>query len=230
MACAMVRFLPDPAVSWEMAVLPNQNLADLPVGKFYGYGVDAGMGCFLDARTVESLSEDDKESLHSRLIDEMNRNAGQWGELILDPETQVNLLGFSSGLGDGAYPSYWGLDAAGRLCCLVTDFGLLVEQVKGKATFRISEWLGRALEHPDLLRIGLKVRVLPDKRSHLRLRLEMLGDSCHALVASRGKTYDSNRLSYCVTGGVGIYDFMFDEPLDDEANITLEYDMGARAL
>ncbi len=32
---------------------------------------------------------------------------------------------FSSGYGDGCYPSYFGLDEAGKPCALVTDFLVL---------------------------------------------------------------------------------------------------------
>lgn len=45
---------------------------------------------------------------------------------LLDvPEVRGNLIAFSSGAGDGAYPSFWGVDADGNPVCLVTDFGLL---------------------------------------------------------------------------------------------------------
>jgi Protein of unknown function (DUF4241) len=38
---------------------------------------------------------------------------------------QLNLALLSSGLGDGAYASYWGLDANDHPVVLLTDFGLL---------------------------------------------------------------------------------------------------------
>jgi len=36
-----------------------------------------------------------------------------------------NVVVFSSGEGDGSYPSFWGLNADGEPVCLITDFGLL---------------------------------------------------------------------------------------------------------
>ncbi len=33
-----------------------------------------------------------------------------------------NIITFSSGFGDGSYPSYWGYDEKDEICCLVTDF------------------------------------------------------------------------------------------------------------
>ena len=43
----------------------------------------------------------------------------------LDPESGLNLIAFSSGWGDGCYPSYWGLDAQGQATCLLTDFRVI---------------------------------------------------------------------------------------------------------
>jgi uncharacterized protein DUF4241 len=44
----------------------------------------------------------------------------------LDEETGANILLFTSGWGDGAYPSYWGYAADDALVCLLTDFGVVV--------------------------------------------------------------------------------------------------------
>src|SRR5215475_2877181 len=54
-ACAMVRFSPDPVACWEMAVLGGQDASKLPEGRFFGFGVDAGMGCFIDIKSVKRL-------------------------------------------------------------------------------------------------------------------------------------------------------------------------------
>jgi hypothetical protein len=40
---------------------------------------------------------------------------------------------FSSGMGDGAYTSYWGFDAGGEPVCLLTDFDILGRQGSGAA-------------------------------------------------------------------------------------------------
>lgn len=50
-----------------------------------------------------------------------------WGATVVDTENGGNLVAFAAGLGDGVYPSYWGLDAKGRPMMLLTDFGLLEE-------------------------------------------------------------------------------------------------------
>src|SRR5262245_12831984 len=46
-ACAMVRFKRTRPKSWEMALRKGDNPTLLPPGCIFGYGVDAGEGCFL---------------------------------------------------------------------------------------------------------------------------------------------------------------------------------------
>ena len=48
---------------------------------------------------------------------------GNWN-LHRVPGTELNIAMFASGLGDGAYVSWWGLAASGEVVYLVTDFGL----------------------------------------------------------------------------------------------------------
>ena len=40
---------------------------------------------------------------------------------------KANTIAFSTGWGDGAYGSWWGLRADGKPCCLVSDFHVLME-------------------------------------------------------------------------------------------------------
>ena len=49
----------------------------------------------------------------------------EWFAISLDEETGANILLFTSGWGDGRYPSYWGYAADGGIVCLLTDFGAL---------------------------------------------------------------------------------------------------------
>lgn len=237
-ACAMIRFRKEKVVAWEMALQPGQDPATLPLGKFFGYGVDTGMGCFIDADTAEKFTKDDHDRL---LIDELpnvlhgDYSSGRKGQngvgLTVDPESGGNLVAFSSGYGDGAYVSYWGVGATGEPCCLVTDFGILVEFLEGKASFPLCDCVGRQFSHPDLQRIGVIVRILPlGSQAENRLRVEMEGGGCKVVIANAGKVYSSDRLPYCVRGAIGTYDFLFDESLQSDATLTLEYGMGVQAL
>lgn len=71
-----------------------------------------------------------------RLIEEMEKNytqagnnkRGDWGNIRVSDSTEANVVAFSSGWGDGGYPSFWGYDAENKIVCLVTDFLLFYEE------------------------------------------------------------------------------------------------------
>jgi Protein of unknown function (DUF4241) len=128
-AYAIVRLGDRPPVRWEMALLPGQDASTLEEGYFFGYGVDAGTGCFMDAEAAKLLDgrSTEENGYNEDLIDRMQATyvpTWSWLDFPLDPVTGANVVAFSSGWGDGSYPSYWGLDDAGTPVCLVTDFGL----------------------------------------------------------------------------------------------------------
>jgi hypothetical protein len=54
----MVKFCSESPVPWEMALRPGEDLAELRRNQFFGYGVDAGMGCFVDAQIIERRSDE----------------------------------------------------------------------------------------------------------------------------------------------------------------------------
>ncbi|MGW2158421.1 DUF4241 domain-containing protein [Nonomuraea sp. NPDC001699] len=115
----MVRILDKPTVSWEPALLPGQDVRLLGAGQFYGFGVDAGMGCFLDASGREEL-----ERLVEEVEDEYNEMELLSSELRA-PETGTNLIAYQSGLGDGSYPVWIGRDADGEVTSFVADMLIL---------------------------------------------------------------------------------------------------------
>ncbi|HEX8995390.1 MAG TPA: DUF4241 domain-containing protein [Ktedonobacterales bacterium] len=126
-ACVMVRLRDTPAVRWEMARLEGQDDVTLGEEEFFGYPVDAGVGCFMDAHAAVALDAryDSDESYDEALIDALEANrADNWdyANITIDEASGANLIMFASGWGDGVYASYWGYDAQGNLACLVTDF------------------------------------------------------------------------------------------------------------
>ncbi|MET7335592.1 DUF4241 domain-containing protein [Nonomuraea sp. NPDC005650] len=116
----MLRILDKPTVSWELALLPGQDVRLLGADEFFGFGVDAGMGCFLD-----SLGRDEFE----RLIEEWEEESDQEIDLLSTevraPETGTNLIAYQSGLGDGSYPVWIGRDADGEVTSFVADMLIL---------------------------------------------------------------------------------------------------------
>src|SRR6266545_7467661 len=114
-ACALVRFADVPVARWTMALRPDEDPAALRFGHFYGYGVDSGTSCFVDAAAVAALNADETEALfRDRVIGAFERDSWEtrWANVRPRDHGDANLIAFSSGYGDGAYPSWWGLDAA----------------------------------------------------------------------------------------------------------------------
>ena len=100
-----------PVDSWEMALRAGQDPRTLPDGGFFGFGVDAGAGCFFDAAAASALARQATEFV---LGYEESRE-------LTDDASGANLIAFSSGWGDGSYPVWIGRTAAGDIACFVAD-------------------------------------------------------------------------------------------------------------
>jgi hypothetical protein len=117
---------------WEAALLADEAVDELKEDEFFGYPVDAGLGCFMDADAASAMAERDASRAadpHFNYYDGVL--SGEMGsESIanhypLGPDTRNNIVIFRSGWGDGAYPSYWALDANDEPVALVTDFMII---------------------------------------------------------------------------------------------------------
>lgn len=97
--------------SWEMALRAGEDPRMLPDGGFFGFGVDAGTGCFFDAAVASALAHQTREFV---LAPEESRE-------LTDDASGANLIAFSSGWGDGSYPVWIGRTAAGDIACFVAD-------------------------------------------------------------------------------------------------------------
>ncbi|HEX8355617.1 MAG TPA: DUF4241 domain-containing protein [Pyrinomonadaceae bacterium] len=127
-AGALVRFADGEPASWEPALRPGEEPSELDEGEVFGYPVDSGAGCFMDEETARLVLEHlDEEEFAEALLAEMERTYEEtwsWANVEFDPDAGSNLVAFSAGVGEGLYASYFGLDAGGRIVCLVTDFSL----------------------------------------------------------------------------------------------------------
>lgn len=103
------------------------------------YAVESGLGTFMDELTRQEFvdvmaayyrDEPSGNYYADRLASEFKESAldpddpddaGAWAVHRL-PGTQMNIAMFASGLGDGLFESFWGLDAHGEPVLLVTDF------------------------------------------------------------------------------------------------------------
>ncbi|MEV0830113.1 DUF4241 domain-containing protein [Nonomuraea rubra] len=117
---AMVRILDQPTASWELALLPGEDVRLLGDGEFYGFGVDAGMGCFLDAS-----GRDEFAKLIEQWEEKPNPEVDLLAAEVHAPETGTNLIAYQSGWGDGSYPVWIGRNADGEVTSFVADMLIL---------------------------------------------------------------------------------------------------------
>ena len=126
-ALACLKFSDKKAISWEMAMTGKEKFSDnMKDDSFFGYGVDSGTGGFMDKIIADKLSSYD--DLYSEVSDEMDKTYEHTYSYILTNITKCgknDFAAFSSGWGDGAYPSYFGFDEDGKPCVLVTDFMII---------------------------------------------------------------------------------------------------------
>lgn len=125
-AAARLRVAEGPAVAWEMALFANQDPAQLTEpDSYFGYGVDAGTACFVDAASLEPILayQDETDALVDAYTDE---NGRQMHVVHLTEPGGHGIVAFSSGWGDGHYPTWIGRDAEGAIVEFVTEF-LLAE-------------------------------------------------------------------------------------------------------
>ena len=134
-ACVKVEFNKNKPAVYELAVTGNEEEMDeAGEDEFYGFGVDAGMGCVADKKSQDEYSkywkkleeEEEADNPYDDIFEELleesfkkfpkyQRDCGDWADFII-PDTDLNIPVFASGWGDGYYPCYFGYDEKGELC------------------------------------------------------------------------------------------------------------------
>ncbi|MEW5824632.1 MAG: DUF4241 domain-containing protein [Pseudomonadota bacterium] len=137
----------DPAtLTWEMAILPGMDPAELADDEYYGYPVDAGWGCLMDADAARAMAEraaraeaedPDFDNYYQAFLEGQAGECSAFEHCPGEPGT-ANVLLCESGWGDGNYPSYWALDPQGEPVALVTDF-MVIENGDGRDADEIAE-------------------------------------------------------------------------------------------
>lgn len=139
-ACVKVAVSGGKPVRYELAVNGGEDFDGLEDGEFFGFCVDAGMGCVADAKTQEAFKKYwEKRESEEECIDYYNdlfcdlleknaeanpkyqREGGDWLNWTV-PGTGLNFPIFASGWGDGVYPVYFGYDADGKICGVYIRF------------------------------------------------------------------------------------------------------------
>ncbi|MRX78638.1 DUF4241 domain-containing protein [Pedobacter petrophilus] len=139
-AAVKVQFTSNDAIRFEEALIGTEDLANFSEGEFFGFNVDAGLGCVLDAESLKAfctfqdqfLAENKDKNLYDDYFAALfaknyeenptyQREGGDWLNWKI-PGTDYNIPFFQSGFGDGAYPVYYGFDANDQVCCLIIQF------------------------------------------------------------------------------------------------------------
>lgn len=129
------------AVRYEIAMPEGKKTEDLgKPGVFTFLGVDTGLACFADGKVSEEnrlfFEKWVKENPgKNKFVDffaalfqksyearpQFQNQGGSFLEWRL-PESGLRTVLFSSGMGDGIFSGYWGLDAEGEAVCLTVPF------------------------------------------------------------------------------------------------------------
>lgn len=135
-AAVKVKFTDQKPVRYQEALIGNENLEGVKEDDFFGFFVDAGLGCIADADAladfdkfivslnVDNVYDDYFAELFARSYQEHPNNQREGGDWIswTIPNTNYQIPMFASGFGDGSYPVYFGYDASGEICGLYIQF------------------------------------------------------------------------------------------------------------
>jgi hypothetical protein len=125
---AKIVFAPGQIESWELATVAGQDISTLKKGEVFGYGVDSGTGAFMDIDALhafEARRRSEGDRFDKQLFAELDKTYRHTRSWYLYQTDKSTVAMFSSGYGDGAYPTYRGYDKAGKLVAIITDFGLV---------------------------------------------------------------------------------------------------------
>jgi hypothetical protein len=129
-AFAMIQIQEEESAGWKLARRSGQIDGSSEDAEQHRYGVDAGLGCFMDlaaARAMEQRYAED-DTFHDVIYEAVEDSYPGCANLILEKDTGLNVAVFSTGIGDGAYASYWGCSSSGDAVCLLTDFDLFTQK------------------------------------------------------------------------------------------------------
>lgn len=128
-AAAKLTIRDEPPVTWELALRPGEDPATLQPGEFFGFGVDSGKGCFLDASAVPAMSRFTVTSSPEDF--KLFHDLREWAvtNVVVDRGLGLNVVLFNCGLGDDDYPTWIGRTAAGDPACFIADLELLSESL-----------------------------------------------------------------------------------------------------
>ena len=113
----------------QRAAFLHVRLIDAPVVRWAigtdRFGVDGGTGGIASEAAARAVTSEADIDLFLAALEAHDVNAWTWANVTTDPATGANLIGFSTGFGDGGYPVYAGLDRDERVVSIVIDLLVL---------------------------------------------------------------------------------------------------------
>ncbi|WP_294238834.1 MULTISPECIES: DUF4241 domain-containing protein [Chryseobacterium] len=135
-AYAEIIFSNEEVADWKLAVTEGQNVKDLAEGEVFGYPVESGMGCFMDADTQNSLNDLEQRLYRSKGVDFMGIYEEFFHEYFFDENGAIDqfaflkpseqhpgtIFAFETGYGEGFYASYIAYDQNNSPVKIVNEF------------------------------------------------------------------------------------------------------------
>lgn len=135
-AAVKVEFTKEKPVLYQEALIGIENLEGINEGEYFGFAVDAGLGCITDPEVIpfveRFLSELNVNNVYDDYFAELfaqsykenpkhQRELGDWINWKV-PHTDYHIPIFASGFGDGLYPVYFAYDSHGKISGLYIHF------------------------------------------------------------------------------------------------------------
>jgi hypothetical protein len=135
-AVVKVEFTKEKPFVYREALVGIEELEGVTEDDFFGFGVDAGLGCITDAEVLPFVDKFFEKANIDNTYDDYfadlfeqsykanpknQRDAGDWINWTV-PNTEYQIPMFASGFGDGEYPVYFGYDENGEICGLYIQF------------------------------------------------------------------------------------------------------------
>ena len=90
-----------------------------------GFGVDGGTGGIGSAEALRPVNSEEAIDFYLDVINASSVNTWAWANITTDPASGANVIGFSTGYGDGGFPVYAGIGRDGEVASVVIDFFVL---------------------------------------------------------------------------------------------------------
>lgn len=180
-AAARLEIRDEPVATWELALQPGQDTDQLDDDELFGYPVDGGTGCFVDAQTFQAAGEE--EDFTGRVAESM------WGRLqhpagsvpdcapvtMSVGDNEHALVMFNTGWGDGNYPTWIGRAADGAIACFLTDFQVLADEDDDQEAVCDAQAMGNRIPAP--LDTATQYRALKHRLEGMPLLTQLLPGS-----------------------------------------------------